>query len=187
MVCFKPGLRKIANMMKSESESSEHFLVGLSGNGASGKTTLCNSLKEYLDFSYVNLDGYYYDSELRHEKNMTGAHPESFDKAKVLKHLKALKDGEEISMPLEEGGFRKVKSSKTIIVDGFSAFLLPGWKELFDLTIFLDCPEEIVKERKYSSRIVDEEFERVFKLRMEQYEKYVKPKMEEVDHIVRVI
>jgi len=189
---LKPGIREVVDIILSKSKNSKKpFVVGLSGNGASGKTVFCLEMKKYFDFSHVKLDGYYYDSKKRHSKNITGCHPDSFDKEKAVKDINKLEAGKDVVIPLDDGGFETIKHSNIIIIDGLSAFLFPNWKKMYDFSIFIDAPDELVWKRKLAlekeRRNTDiNEFKRLFELRMKQYCEYVRPQREFVDLIVKV-
>jgi len=81
-------LHKIANLINSKDEK---IIIGISGHGASGKTTFAHNLIKFLgheDVNYINTDPYIIGSHLRkytlinyeyknqhHQDKMTACHP----------------------------------------------------------------------------------------------------------------
>jgi len=148
-------------------------IIGITGKGASGKSTLASSLNKKLNQNYgatICFDQFLEPHQIRYNKNnklLTGYHPKTFDynKATLV-----------IENKLES--FSKV-NSKYLIFEGVSAMHY-GLKEFYDLTIFLDCSSESENERR-NKRVEDKirllymknKKKELFKARNLQFEKYI--------------
>ena len=74
---------------------NEVRLIGISGGSGSGKTTIIKRIAERVsDFVFIPQDNYYKSAENISNRNITDFnfdHPDAFDTALLLKHLKMLK------------------------------------------------------------------------------------------------
>ncbi|KHO45277.1 MAG: hypothetical protein QS99_C0016G0051 [archaeon GW2011_AR4] len=160
------------------------FIVAVTGQGAGGKSCFCILLKRCLPHAtLLNLDGYYYPDEERHPKQMTGAHPDSFDKEGIREALHLLGSGKRVLVPQENGKRITVTPSSLIIVDGLCALLFPEWKKVYDYTIFIDCPAAIIRKRKLCTHPTKEELA-LCDLRIKQFEEFVAPQQQDCDIII---
>src|SRR5690625_6736429 len=82
------------------------LIIGIAGGTGSGKTTVVNTIVNQLQHDEVTViteDSYYRDtSHLSYEERVkiNFDHPQSIDFELLVKHLKALKQGEAIQQPV---------------------------------------------------------------------------------------
>lgn len=152
-------LHKVADWINNNTD--EKIIVGISGHGASGKTTFANNLLKLLGqkkINYMNADPYIIGSTIRkytvldyehqnevHRSKMTACHP-------TAHHISALE--RDINMIREGLDFYTIGNKSTLIssqnkvniVEGMSvAFIDPN---LFDLKIYLYTDGETELSRR---------------------------------------
>ncbi|MEK3863554.1 phosphoribulokinase [Paenibacillus sp. FSL H7-0716] len=165
-------LHKIANLISGE---ANRFIIGISGHGASGKTTFAHNLLKLLqrdDVNYINTDPYIVESSLRkytsidyeyknahyHDK-VTACHPAAHHISALERDIHMLRDGLDfytIGTDYTKSMFIS-SQNKINIVEGMSvAFTDPN---LYDLKIYLytDGETELVRRsiRDVSERGTD--------------------------------
>jgi len=162
----------------------EARLIGICGGSGSGKTTIVHEISNYVaDFVLIPQDNYYKSAEHMSNINITAFnfdHPDAFDNDLLREHLLALKRLEPIDMP--EYDFvnhrRKetaiqVQPKKLIIFDGIMTFFRKKLRELMDLKIYVDTPDDIRFIRRLK-RDIDERGRTVDSV-ITQYLEYVRP------------
>lgn len=143
-------LHKIADFINKQDKK---IIIGISGHGASGKTTFANHLIELIvqkDVNYLNTDPYIISSNLRkytvldyeyknekHHYKMTACHPAAHNLEALERDINMIRDGLDfytIGMHYMESTIISTQK-KVNIVEGMSvAFINP---KLFDLKIYL--------------------------------------------------
>ena len=143
-------LNKIAAFINN---SDHKIIIGVSGHGASGKTTFTNKLVELLDekdINFINTDPYIIDSNLRryskfeyeykdkkYNYKITACHPTAHNVSYLERDINMIKN--DINFYTMETYYcerKLISSSKNItIVEGMSVAFMN--LDLFDLTIFL--------------------------------------------------
>lgn len=164
----------------------ERIIIGIAGGTASGKTTLADVLvteSGKANAVIVRLDNYYRhrdDLSLNLRAELNYDHPEAFDVALVIDHLKALKAGNSIAQPTYDfvNHLRATKTIPTnpapvIILEGILTFAMPEILSLLDFKIFVDTPSDIRVLRRVRRDI--EERGRNFASITNQYLKTVRP------------
>ena len=154
---------------------NKRILIGISGASASGKSTICKTIREISDklqlpISVISTDNYFKDiSELikkfgnfdnLRDNGYDIDSPEGFQLDVLKQDLENISIGNDIMSPkyLPNGtgisipNSLPVKSNKIIIVEGTAALYV---KDLFDINIFIETNEERRKER-FLSRAVSE-------------------------------
>ena len=154
---------------------NKRILIGISGASASGKSTICKTIREMSDklqlpISVISTDNYFKDiSELikkfgnfdnLRDNGYDIDSPEGFQLDVLKQDLENISIGNDIMSPkyLPNGtgisipNSLPVKSNKIIIVEGTAALYV---KDLFDINIFIETNEERRKER-FLSRAVSE-------------------------------
>lgn len=144
-------------------------IIGIAGGTASGKTTIAkrlyNETSKQDQVSLIRIDDYYYGKErvpLSKDGKVNFDHPDAYDVELILKHLNYLKKGIAIDKPT----YDFVTSSRTkitehieptniIIVEGIMAFAIEELRELFDIKIFVDTPDDIRFIRRLKRDMVD--------------------------------
>jgi len=129
-------------------------VIGICGGSGSGKTTIVRKISEmFSDFVFLPQDNYYKSAEFISNTNITAFnfdHPEAFDNDLLIEHLLRLKRGESIDMPQydfvhhhRQNESVRVESKKLIIFEGIMIYTDKRVRELVDLKIFVDTPDDI--------------------------------------------
>ena len=152
-------LNKIANKIKHQTKP---VLIGISGHGASGKTTFAKELIARLkeDVNFLNTDPYiitelrksaqinYEYENTKHTYQMTACHPEAHNLLSLERDVKMLRnelDLYTIDTDYAPSTFLS-SENKVNIVEGMSvAFLNP---KIFDITIYLYTDGETEFDRR---------------------------------------
>ncbi|TBW28620.1 uridine kinase [Gramella sp. KN1008] len=139
------------------------LIIGIAGGTGSGKTTVVNQIIEELKHEEVDVisqDSYYQDtSHLSFEERIkiNFDHPKSIDFELMAKHLKQLKNGENIRQPIysfkehnRTGETIEIQPRKVIIVEGILILTHPEIRELFDIKIYVhaDSDERLIRRLK---------------------------------------
>ncbi len=129
-------------------------IVGITGGSGSGKTTIVRKISEIVsDFVFIPQDNYYKSAEYINNTNITAFnfdHPEAFDNELLHNQLSALKAGKPIEMPQYDFVHHRrktetvrVEPSKLIIFEGIMVFFDPHIRDLLDLKLYVDTPDDI--------------------------------------------
>ena len=128
------------------------LIVGIAGGTGSGKTTVVNKLiKEFRDGEVIVIpqDAYYKDNghippEERQHINFD--HPDSLEFTLLIKHLKELREGHNIEMPvysyltcLRSAETITVKPAKVILVEGILILTDPDLRNMLDIKVYVDA------------------------------------------------
>lgn len=129
-------------------------IIGISGGSGSGKTTIVNKIREIVpDFVFVPQDNYYKSAEYMSNKNITAFnfdHPDAFDNRLIQDHLAALKSLRPIDMPQYDFVHHRrtaktirIEPKKLVIFEGIMIFVDRDIRDLIDLKLFIDTPDDI--------------------------------------------
>lgn len=186
-------LQRIAGWMNSQ---TGRIIIGISGHGASGKTTFAHDLIRLLgheNVNYMNTDPYIIGSDLRkyaiidyeyneeqHRGKMTACHPLAHHSAALERDVQMLRSGLDLYTMGTHYQESTVLSShqRVNIVEGMTvAFTDPG---LYDLSIYLytDGDTELLRRggRDVAERGADlQVLNRSHEDRRIQYELYMHP------------
>jgi len=159
-------------------------VIGICGGSGSGKTTIVRKISELVsDFVFIPQDNYYKSAEYVSNSNITAFnfdHPEAFDNELLWSQLSALKRMEPVEMPtydfvrnrrLEETV--KVAPRKLVIFEGIMIYTNPQVRDLIDLKIYVDTPDDIRFIRRLSRDI--KERGRTVESVIDQYLNVVRP------------
>ncbi|OXM16131.1 uridine kinase family protein [Paenibacillus herberti] len=196
-------LQKIANLINDQ---PKRITIGISGHGASGKTTFAHNLITLLerdDVNYINTDtyiignhlrkntviNYEYNNEQRHDK-MTACHPSAHNISALERDLHMLRDGLDFyTIGTNHSKSTLISSQNKInIIEGMSvAFTAPSW---YDLRIYLytDGETELLRRslRDVSERGKDIHYLRdSHETRRIQYDLFMHPYHENFDIIYK--
>jgi len=159
-------------------------VIGICGGSGSGKTTIVRKISELIsDFVFLPQDSYYKSAEFISNTNITAFnfdHPEAFDNELLIEHLTRLKNGQSIQMPRydfvhhrRETETTLVEPKKLIIFEGIMIYTDKRVRDLVDLKIFVDTPDDIRFIRRLSRDI--KERGRTVDSVIEQYLNVVRP------------
>ena len=129
-------------------------IIGITGGSGSGKTTIVRKISEIVpDFAVVSQDNYYKSAEYVNNANITGFnfdHPTAFDSDLMYEHLVALRGGNSIDMPQYDFVNNRrsadtihIEGGKLIVFEGIMIFFEKRIRDLIDLKIYVDTPDDI--------------------------------------------
>ena len=132
------------------------MIIGICGGTGSGKTTLAKKIMESVGRENVILveqDSYYRNLadmplDERHQANFD--HPDSIDSEMLMNHLKRLRLGQSIEMPVYDfklhvrsDQYEHIEPKKVVLVEGILIFAEARIAELLDVKVFVDTPDDI--------------------------------------------
>lgn len=167
----------------------DYLIIGIAGGSGSGKTTLTNQIAAQFteQVTIVKHDNYYKahdDMDYDERSRLNYDHPNAFETDLMIKHLKALKQGESIECPVYDFTVHNrskdtitIIPNKVIIVEGILIFENKELCDLMDLRIFVDTDADL----RIIRRIKRDVLERARSLEsvMNQYMDTVKPMHEQ--------
>lgn len=179
------------------------ILIGIAGGSGSGKTTLANSLVNYFgedEVSILRHDNYYKrhdEMTFEERRHLNYDHPDAFDTDLLCEHIRELKAGRRVEMPVYDYSIHN-RSDKTtavlpnpvIILEGIMIFAEPTLVDLMDFKIFVDtdADERIlrrimrdVNERGRSLESVVRQYRETVK---PMHEQFVEPSKRKADIII---
>ncbi|MGI9155169.1 MAG: phosphoribulokinase [Marmoricola sp.] len=187
----------------TRSESGETRLrpvmLAIAGDSAAGKTTLTKGLVEALGdrCTSICVDDYHrYDREERKTKSFTPLHPDCNYLDIMEQDLQRLAMGRPILKPVYEhvtGTFTRpayVEPREFVIVEGLHPLSTELARSCFDVSVFLDPPEEIRRQwkidRDCAKRGYDvEQVLADLAQREPESEAYIRPQRERADIVAR--
>ena len=132
------------------------MIIGICGGTGSGKTTVARRILENVPQEHVVYfpqDSYYRnlgDMPLSLRKNVNFDHPDALDNELFANHLRALKAGEAIEMPIYDYTVhaRKVETKhvtpkQIVIVEGILIFNDARLRESMDVKIFVETADDL--------------------------------------------
>lgn len=196
-------LQEIVNLIRSE---NKRMIIGISGHGASGKTTFAQNLLKLLgeeNVNYLNTDTYIIGSHLRkyttieyeyqnelHRDKMTACHPSAHNQFVLERDIQMIRNGLDfytIGTNFTKSHFISAKN-KINIIEGMSVTFTN--LNLFDLKIYLHTDGETELMRR-SIRDVSERGSDINYLRKSheerriQYELFMHPYHQEFDIVLK--
>ncbi|MBQ2288368.1 MAG: uridine kinase [Lachnospiraceae bacterium] len=167
----------------------DYLIIGIAGGSGSGKTTLTNQIASQFteQVTIIKHDNYYKahdDMDYDERSRLNYDHPNAFETDLMIKHLKALKQGESIECPVYDFTVHNrskdtitIIPNKVIIVEGILIFENKELCDLMDLRIFVDTDADL----RIIRRIKRDVLERARSLEsvMNQYMDTVKPMHEQ--------
>jgi phosphoribulokinase len=175
------------------------ILLGIVGDSAAGKTTLTRGLVRILgeeQVAHVSADHYHrYDRKQRAELRLTPLHPDCNYIDVLEQQLAHLQAGEPILKPVyrhTDGSFQPpeyVRPEQFTIVEGLLGFHTPAMRDLYDVRVYMDPPEDLRRtwkvqrdcsRRGYTTDQVLEELDR----REGDAEAYIRPQRRYADIVI---
>ncbi|MFA6689622.1 MAG: uridine kinase [Sphaerochaetaceae bacterium] len=129
-------------------------IIGITGGSGSGKSTIVRKISEVCsDFVFIAQDSYYHSAEFISNENITAFnfdHPDAFDTELLYQHLLMLKDGRSIDMPQYDFVHHRRKEETVrvaarplVIIEGLMVLYDKRIRELLDLKLYVDTPDDI--------------------------------------------
>ncbi|MDQ3130322.1 MAG: uridine kinase [Acidobacteriota bacterium] len=144
------------------------MIIGICGGTGSGKTTIARKIIESVGRESVILieqDSYYRNLadmplDERHQANFD--HPDSIDSEMLMNHLKRLRSGDSIEMPVYDfvthtrsNRFDRIEPKPVVLVEGILIFSEPHILSLLDVRVFVDTPDDIRFIRRLQRDIIE--------------------------------
>lgn len=162
------------------------LIIGVAGGSGSGKTTVVRHIINTIgkeDIVLLQHDSYYRD--LKHlpfeeRKKHNFDHPSALETELLIRHIKALKEGYQVEVPIYDftKHIRKkdkqlVQPKKVILVDGILILTEKELRKQMNIKLYVDTDDDIRLLRRIQRDIVerDRELENV----LTQYQKFVRP------------
>lgn len=162
------------------------MIIGICGGTGSGKTTIARKIVETVGAKKVVLieqDSYYRNLadmplDERHQANFD--HPDAIDSDLLVNHIKRLKAGDPVEMPIYDmvthtrrEETETIKPKPVVIVEGILIFAEPRLLDLLDFRVYVDTPDDIRLMRRMTRDITERG--RTFERTLEQYERTIRP------------
>ncbi len=179
------------------------LVIGIAGGTGSGKTTVVNKILQGLNAEGVNVlsqDNYYHDNQhlsLTEREALNYDHPKSIDFDLLLKHVKALKKGDNIEQPLysfvthsRTGDHVLVEPKNVLIVEGILVLTNPELLKEYDLKVFVhaDSDERLIRrirrDTQERGRDLNEVLHRYQTTLKPMHQEFIEPSKNEADLIV---
>ena len=184
--------------------STNVIIVVIAGASGSGKSSLArNVLRDLADkwkVSILHEDAYYRQQtnlELNQRALTNYDHPDAIEEALLVKHLKQLKSGQSVQVPVYDyrihdrtGKTVKLDAPDVLIVEGILLLHRQAVRDLASISVFVDVAEETclerrierdVRERGRSRRSVREQYEQTVG---PMFRQFVKPSSRHADMVV---
>ncbi len=162
------------------------FIIGVAGGSGSGKSTVTREVLAAVGASRVAVlmqDDYYLDqSELSFEERCKTNydHPDAFDWPLLMAHVKALREGHAIDMPVYD--FKRhcraentvsIQPAPIIVLEGLFALFDPELRKMLSLKVFVDTAPDVRFIRRLQRDIAERG--RTAENVIEQYMQTVRP------------
>lgn len=165
---------------------SSVLIVGVAGGSGSGKTTFARMLQANLGDHFCGIvaqDAYYRDMHEYFDRDggsVNFDHPESLEFDLLIRHLKALRRGEDILVPIYDFASHRRLVEAThfpfrpvVIVDGILLLTQSELRPLLDFSYFIDTQEDLRFQRRLQRDV--RERGRTAEGVREQFMSHVKP------------
>jgi uridine kinase len=132
------------------------MIIGIGGGTGSGKTTVANRILESVSANevvFIQQNSYYRnltDLPLDFRGIAHFDHPDALDNDLLVNHIRRLKSGEAIELPLYDfrthmrmNETRSVQPKPIVIVEGILIYADPRLLEQMDIKVFVDTPDDI--------------------------------------------
>ena len=179
------------------------ILIGIAGGTGSGKTTLADKLVDNFgndEVSILRHDSYYkrHDNMTYEERSQLNYdHPDAFDTELLCEHIRKLKAGEAVEMPVYDYTIHnrsdkvvQVNPAPVIVLEGILIFAEKELCELMDIKVFVDTDADvrilrrIVRDVKERGRSLDSVITQYLTTVKPMHEQFVEPSKRRADIII---
>ncbi|MGA9995868.1 MAG: uridine kinase [Pyrinomonadaceae bacterium] len=132
------------------------MIIGICGGTGSGKTTVANRILESVnanDVAFIQQDSYYRnlkDLPLDYRRAVNFDHPDALDNDLLVNHVRKLKAGEPVELPLYDfkthtrlNETKLIEPTPIVIIEGILIFTDARLLEQMDIKVFVDTPDDI--------------------------------------------
>ena len=179
------------------------MIIGICGGTGSGKTTVAKRILENVSdecVAYLQQDVYYRNlgdmpMEIRHQINFD--HPDALDNELFINHVKALRAGEAINMPVYDFASHSRRNETIpigpkpiLIIEGILIFIDAALRSLMDIKIFVDTAGDLRFIRRLKrdvqdrGRSVDSVIKQYLDTVRPMHEQFVEPSKRYADVII---
>lgn len=163
-----PGLPRLLAGIEPLRQPGKRLILAVAGAPGSGKSTIADAIRDALiardiRAEALGMDGFHYDDAILNARGWRprkGA-PHTFDVAGFAHLLTRLRDNTEpdIAMPIFDRNLELSRNCARLIPQDIEVLVVegnyllldqPGWRDLaplYDLTVSLDIPAEVLRER----------------------------------------
>ena len=134
------------------------LMIGIAGGTGSGKSTFTDHLKSLFgeEIAVLYHDNYYRRNDglpMEARRKLNYDHPDALETALLVRHLKALRDGQPVESPVYDftvhnrSGTIRVEPRPVVITEGILVLAEPELRALFDIKIYVeaDADERILR------------------------------------------
>ena len=179
------------------------LIIGIAGGTGSGKTTVVNQIIKQLptdEVCVISQDSYYNATDnmpYEERAKINFDHPRAIDFELIIRHLKALKAGNNINQPVysfvthsRTKDTIKTHPRKVVIVEGILIFNNKELRDLFDIKIFVhaETDERLIRRLKRDiterGRDIDEVLSRYQTTLKPMHQQFIEPTKNFADLII---
>ncbi len=166
------------------------MIIGICGGTGSGKTTVARRILDNVSDEcviFLQQDSYYRnlgDMPLELRRQINFDHPDALDNDLFINHVKALRAGEAIDMPVYDFSNHsrkhetiRIGPKPILIIEGILIFVDAALRELMDIKIFVDTADDLRFIRRLQRDV--HERERTVEAVIKQYLDTVRPMHEQ--------
>ena len=169
---------------------SSCIIIAITGASASGKSSIASTVHKELcndlgceEIGIIAEDSYYKDQshlEMSERVKTNYDHPSSMDRDLLIQHLKDLKNGTAVDIPVysyvdhtRTGETKHFTPKKIVILEGILLLTDERVRQLADISVFVDTPSDICFIRRLQRDM--EERGRSLQSVIDQYRATVRP------------
>lgn len=144
------------------------MVLGVAGGTGSGKTSVAESILAAVGrerLAFLSQDSYYRDVAWEDEAQLHAHnfdHPASIDSPLLVTHLRALRRGEAVDVPVYDfvhhrrrAETARVEPRPVVLVEGILLFVEPAVRGLLDFKIYVDTDPDVRLVRRLRRDIAD--------------------------------
>jgi uridine kinase len=170
--------------MSTAASQEKVFIVGLGGPSGSGKSTVARRVASRLDGCVISMEVYSIEMNhlpLEERAKLNYDAPHAIEVHLLETHIRGYAVGKAIEAPIYDFGehlrvsdrHEQIPVKPLLIVEGILALHFPQLRSLFDLSIYLEAPDDVCFHRRKVRDITERQ--RSLELIRWQYENTVLP------------